>query len=270
MLKKLTITSMLLLFTALSITPVNGQAGNAPVLERVVSSGILRVGMSGNQPPMNVKSRTGAFIGLEVDLANQMADIMGVKLTMVPMPFPELLGALENGEVDMVMSNMSITPGRAVNVTFAGPYILSGKSILTKSANLAKIQNSAELNKTDIKIVSLANSTSQQFVERSLKSVTSLTTQNYDDAVQMVLDDEADAMVADMTICVLSAMKNPGTLTTLKAPLNTEPIGIALSASDPQFASLVNNYLDTFKSVGLIEQLRKKWLEDDSWMSSLP
>jgi polar amino acid transport system substrate-binding protein len=246
-------------------------ADSNSALDRVIESRQLRVGMSGNQPPMNVKSRTGAFIGLEVDLANQIADLMGVKLTMVPTPFPELLEKLDSGEVDMVMSNMSITPDRAVNVTFVGPYILSGKSILTKSANLALIKNSTELNNADITVVSLANSTSQQFVEKSLKSVKSVTTQNYEDAIQMVKDDEADAMVADMIICILAVKQNPMSgLTTLKTTLTTEPIGIAVSSADTQFSNLVQNYLDTLEHAGVLEQLSKKWLEDDSWIKSLP
>jgi ABC-type amino acid transport substrate-binding protein len=259
---------LLLLFAGLA---ANSQAADAPVLKRVLESGQLRVGMTGNQPPMNVRTRTGAFIGLDVDLANMMADAMGVKLTMVPTPFPELLSALKAGEVDLIMSNMSITPQRTVNVTFVGPYMLSGSSILTKSAKLAAISSPGELNKPEFKVAALENSTSQQFVEKFLPKATLVTTQDYDEAVRMVLEDEIDLMVADMTICVLSVMRNPDSgLTTLKAPLKVEPIGIAVSPEDAQFANLVQNYLTTFEGAGMLEQLRKKWMENDAWVSSIP
>ena len=87
--KKIILTLMLaLVFTGLAAST---EAADAPVLKRVLETGQLRVGMTGNQPPMNVKSRTGAFIGLDVDLANMLAESMGVKLTMVPKPFPQLL-----------------------------------------------------------------------------------------------------------------------------------------------------------------------------------
>ncbi len=161
MIRKNRFTQVLLLLIALPALCAGVQAADTPVLARVLETGQLRVGMTGNQPPMNVASRTGAFIGLDVDLANMMADAMGVKLTMVPKPFPQLLDALDAGEVDMVMSNMSITPQRTVNVTFIGPYMLSGKSILTKSAIFAKISKPSDLNKADIKIATLGNSTSQ-------------------------------------------------------------------------------------------------------------
>jgi len=259
---------LLLVFTGLTVSI---QAADAPVLKRVLETGLLRVGMTGNQPPMNVKSRTGAYIGMEVDLANMLADAMGVRLTMVPTPFPQLLAALKAGEVDMVMSNLSITAQRTVDVTFIGPYMLSGKSILTKSTNLVAVSTASEINKAEFKIVALENSTSQQFVEKNLAKATLITTQDYDKAVDMVLNDEVDLMVADMTTCVLAVLRHPdSSLATLKAPLNMEPIGIAISSEDTQFANLLGNFLTTFEGAGIIERLRKKWMENDDWISSIP
>ena len=266
---KLALVLILLFFNA-GFTG-SSQAADAPVLKRVLESGQLRVGMSGNQPPMNVKSRTGAFIGLDVDLAKMMAEAMGVKLTMVPTPFPQLLNALQSGEVDMVMSNMSITPQRTVDITFVGPYMLSGKSILTKSTNLASVSTVSEVNKAEFKIAALENSTSQQFVEKNIGKATLITTQDYDEAVRMVLENEVDLVVADMTICILSVMRHQESgLTTLNTPLNMEPIGIALSPDDSQFANLIGNYLQTFEGAGILEKLRKKWMENDGWINSIP
>lgn len=250
---------------------ISGHAADAPVLKRVLESGQLRVGMSGNQPPMNVKSRTGAFIGLDVDLAKMLAQAMGVKLTMIPIPFPQLLAALQSGEVDMVMSNMSITAHRTVDVSFIGPYMLSGKSILTKSTNLASISTVGEVNKAEFKIAALENSTSQQFVEKNIAKATLVTTQDYDEAVKMVLDNKVDMMVADMTICILSTMRHEESgLITLNAPLNMEPIGIAVLPDDRQFSNLIGNYLNTFEGAGILEKLRKKWMENDDWINSIP
>ncbi len=171
----------------------------------------------------------------------------------------------------MVMSNMSITPQRSVNVTFVGPYMLSGKSILTKSTNLAAVSSANELNKAEFKIVALENSTSQQFVEKALANATLITTQDYDAAVKMVLNDEVDLMVADMSICVLAVMRDADSgLTTLNQPLNMEPIGIAISSADGQLANLLTNYLSTFEGAGVLEALRKKWMENDAWIANIP
>src|SRR5688572_26751358 len=133
------------------------------VLSAILKRGEIRIGMTGTQPPFTMKSKTGELIGYEVDLAKALAKNMGVKLKLVEMPFSDLLGALKSGKVDAVMSGMTMTPERNLEVLFAGPYILSGKSILTKSKLIAEI--SAATTEKKYRIVTLKGSTSVEFVK---------------------------------------------------------------------------------------------------------
>jgi len=248
-----------------------GMAADAPVLERIVKNGKLRVGLSGSQPPLNATGRTGDLLGLEVDLANLLSNALGVKTEFVKKPFPDLMAGLKAGEVDVVMSGMAITAERSIDATFVGPYMLSGKSILTNSKALAAAQESGEINRADLKLAALGNSTSEEFVKLVMPEAQLVTTSDYDTAVNMVLNDEVDALVADMTICILTMLRFPDRgLATLSEPLSIEPIGIALSASDPQLRNLLENYLAAFEGTGIMDGLRKKWLEDGSWIAALP
>jgi len=105
------------------------------------------------------------------------------------------------------------------------------------------------------------------FMKKKIARATLVKTQDYDEAVDLVLNNKVDLMVADMTTYVLAVMRHPDSkLTTLKAPLNMEPIGIAISSEDTQFANLLSNYLATFR----VDMLRKKWMENDAWISSIP
>ena len=81
--------------------PLNALAGDT--LQRVVDFKVLKVGMSGNQPPMTMTNREGGMMGFDVDLAKALADAMKVKLEIIPMPFGELMGALEKDKIDMVL-----------------------------------------------------------------------------------------------------------------------------------------------------------------------
>jgi ABC-type amino acid transport substrate-binding protein len=196
---------------------------------------------------------------------------MNVKLTIVQKPFPQLLSALQAGEVDIVMSGISITPQRAVDVKFVGPYMFSGKSILTKSATLAEAEDADDINQANPKLVALANSTSQDYAKKNLPQAELATTQDYESAVKMVLDGKADAMVADMPICLLSVLRHPGQgLATLATPLNIEPIGVAVPANDPHLESLIENYINSLEATTILDRLKEKWFEDGSWISSLP
>jgi polar amino acid transport system substrate-binding protein len=247
------------------------QAADAPVLERIVQSGELKVGLSGDQPPFNAKGRDGQLMGLEVDLANVLAGALRVEAKLVTRPFPQLLDALDAGEVDIVMSGMAITAPRSLKAAFVGPYMLSGKSILTNSKALAAIEDAGEINRAELKLAALANSTSEEFVQRVLPKATLVPVSDYTTAVDKVLADEIDALVADMPICVITVMRHPGKgLATLTQPLTIEPIGVAVPAGEAQLHSLIDNYLDAFEATGLLEALRRKWLEDDSWLAALP
>src|SRR5262245_14299211 len=88
----------------------------SPVIDRILQRGELRVGTSGSQPPLNATTKDGRIIGFDVDLARALAKSMGVRLTLVPIQFSELLPALVNGDVDMVLSGLTTTPERKLHV----------------------------------------------------------------------------------------------------------------------------------------------------------
>jgi polar amino acid transport system substrate-binding protein len=264
------------LMTLLGIIPalfisMAATADYSPVMEKFLKTGELRVGMSGNQPPLNTHSRDGGLIGLEVELAKQLASAMGVEVKFVEKPFGDLLAALDKGDVDIVMSGVSITASRTTRFAFAGPYMMSGKSVLTKSETLAAAHGPNAMNQPQFKFAALDNSTSKDFVEKFLPKSKLVIVKDYDAGVKLVLDDKVDGLIADMTICVLSVLRYPDKgLATLSQPMTVEPIGIAVPANDPQLLNLLDNYLDALEELGYMKELRQVWLKDASWLSALP
>ena len=253
--------------------PTGGAAGSpaSPRLQDILASGELRVGLSGNQPPLNMRNKQGEIIGLEVDLMNALAESMRLKARFVTKPFAELLPALEKGEVDLVISGMTITPERNARVAFAGPYFISGKSVLSKSETIARVDSATELDDPNRTYAALAGSTSEQFVNEVLPQAKLVTTPDYDSAVQMVIDDEVEALVADFPFCALSVLRYPEAgLSALMTPFTIEPLGIALPADDPLLVNLVVNYLNTLEGTGLLTRFKAKWLYEDAWLSELP
>ena len=246
-------------------------ARESATIKRILKHGKLRAGMSGNQPPLNARSRTGELMGMEVDLARLLASSMGVELEIVEKPFAELLPALGKREVDLVMSGVTITPARNLEVAFVGPYFISGKSILTRSATFASARETADINRPGVRLAALDGSTSQDFVETFASKTQLVTTPDYDAAVKMVVAREVDALVADYPICLLSVLRDEsGELVTLSEPLNIEPIGIALAPGDPLFQNLVQNYLTSLTVSGALDRIHARWLDDRSWLARLP
>ncbi len=241
------------------------------VLNKIIKSGELRVGTSGSQPPFTMKSKDGQLMGYEIDLATLLTDAFNLKLRFVEKPFKELLPALENGEIDVIMSGMTITPERNLKSTFVGPYIISGKSVLAKAKRINELDEMAEINRPTISVAVLDGSTSQRFVEKLTPEVKLVPVAAYETAVNMVLADEVDIMVADYPVCVLSILRHPdGGLATLEAPLTIEPIGMALPPDAFQMHNLIENYLTALQIGGILADLETKWFQDGSWLIRLP
>jgi polar amino acid transport system substrate-binding protein len=166
---------------------------------------------------------------------------------------------------------MTITPERNLKFTFAGPYMVSGKSILAKSKRLSDLNEMGEINRKNVTVVALKGTTSQLFVENNLPEVKLIETSDYDTAVKMILDKTADLMVADYPVCVLSTLRNPDAdLAVLEEPLTIEPIGIALPPEAFQLHNLVENYLSALQISGVLADLEAKWFKDGSWLIRLP
>jgi len=232
----------------------------SPVLDRIQKRGELVVGTMGNMPPLNMTAKDGEIFGFEPDLARKLAGAMNVKVKFVTKPFNELLPALQNGEVDMVMSSMTITPERNLKVAFVGPYFISGKAFLTKIKTVAYAKEAEDANNPNTKIVTLKDSTSQAFTEKYLDKTTLFTTGTYDEAVDMVLQDKVQAMIADYPICVVSVFRYPEAgLLSVVTQLTYEPIGIAIPANDPLLMNWTRNTLNSIEGSGMLDELKLKW-----------
>jgi polar amino acid transport system substrate-binding protein len=243
----------------------------SPGLGRIRANGELVVGTAASMPPLNMTTKTGEIIGMEIDLARAMATSMRVKLRLTPMPFADLLPALDAGRVDMILSGMTMTPERNMRFAFVGPYFVSGKSFLAKEATLTSAKGSADLNHPSMRLAALRASTSQIFVEQNMPKATLVLTKDYDEAINLVLADKVDAMIADFPICLLSVQRYPDRgLYALLTPLTYEPIGMALPGNDPLLVNWAQNWLRELEATGALDATRDRWFKNASWLGRLP
>ena len=250
---------------------VSTSSSPAMVLARIQERGELVVGTAASMPPLNMTTKDGRIIGLDIDLANYIADSMDVKLRIEKMLFKDLLPALESGKVDMVISGMTITAERNAKVAFVGPYYISGKGVLTSIATLSSITSPDDLDKKQFKITALAGSTSERFVKIQMRKALYKPAKDYDEGVQMVIDGAVDAMVADHPICVISVARYPQhELFTIVSPFTYEPLGIALPAGDPLFVNLVDNLLNSITGSGALDRATLYWFDKGEWFDQLP
>ena len=248
----------LLLFVATLITTSIAWAGST--VDRIAEKGELVLGTSANMPPMTHQQENGKVTGFDIDVARLMASAMNVELNIKVMPFSELLTALEQGEVDVVISNMTMNIERNMRVAFVGPYMTSGKCILTKHEALAKAQEAGDINVPETKVAALKSSTSVQFVNFLLPNATLVEVNSHDEGVKMIIDGKVGGMIADYPICMSVLKRYPDEgFVPLQSLINYEPIGVAVAGDDPLMINLTENFLKRMEGTGAFEELSQSW-----------
>jgi polar amino acid transport system substrate-binding protein len=268
------VTAALLMFLMIlggEVSAADKNLSSSPTLNRILTKKELVIGTAASMPPLNMKTKDGKIIGMEMDLAQDFAMAMEVKLTVKPMAFKDLLPALESGQVDMVLSAMTMTPTRNLKVAFVGPYFSSGKSLLTKTANIESVNTLEKMNNPEKTLVALKGSTSQSFVENLIPKAKLFLVDDYDQAVAMVRNNKALALIGDYPICVVSIIRYPEAQFGMPdKPLTYEPIGVALPPNDPLLANWVQNFLNSLERIGGLNRLEERWLKGGAWINQLP
>ncbi len=243
-------------------------AGNA--MDRILKKGELVVGTTGTQPPLNVTDKNGKIIGYDADIARLIAANLGVEPKFVAIPFAELLPALKSGKVDMVISSMTMTLERNRSVVFVGPYYISGKGILTKTQTISVLQQANGLNKPEFKVAALNKSTSQAFIENAAPKAQLVPTKSYDEAIDLLLKDKVNAVVADYPFCAFSAFRHQDQgLVAGQSKFTVEPLGMAIP-EDVLLINWLSNFLNMLEASGQLKSLTEKWFQDGAWIKELP
>ena len=260
MFKKILKSAFVIAFAITATTSIS-YAGKSP-LQKIVKKGKLVLGTSGNMKPMTEAIDNGkSAVGFDIDLAKTMANAMGVELEVKVIDFDKLIPALEKGKIDIILSNMTITPKRNTQVAFVGPYLTSGKCLVTKEETLAQAKQD-ELNKAGTKMVVLKDTTDEAFAKAVLTDVEVVAVATQEEAVAMVRDAKVAAMLSEFPICKSIITSNPDDKFVASfSNLTYEPIGIAIAPENTHLINWTQNFMLRANKIGLFEILAAKWFK---------
>ena len=123
------LTYLGLLAGAMAIFATN--IARADELQDIKSSGVLVVGVKADYPPFGYLSPTGANIGIEPDLATNLAQRLGVKVQFVSVVASNRIQFLQQGKINLLIATMNDTPAREKIVDIIHPnYYASGYNVL--------------------------------------------------------------------------------------------------------------------------------------------
>jgi polar amino acid transport system substrate-binding protein len=93
----------------------------------------LKLGANIGNVPWEFQDKDGAFVGFEIDLANEVGKRLGMEVKVVNIPFQGLFAAVQSGQIDAATSSITITKKRLESVSFAQPYYDSDQSLSVKA-----------------------------------------------------------------------------------------------------------------------------------------
>ena len=122
-------------------------------LQEIKDSGKLVVGTCADYPPYEwhlVQDGEDKIIGFDIDIAQAIADELGVELEVMDMDFDGLIPALSTGKVDMIIAGMNPTEERKQSVDFTDIYYTQKDALVIKSEDAKDIRSENDLKKSSL------------------------------------------------------------------------------------------------------------------------
>ncbi|PWF22526.1 transporter substrate-binding domain-containing protein [Corticimicrobacter populi] len=131
------------LLAAMAVTGIlaTGQAqAQSAVLDRIKNNGVLRVGVKTDYRPFGYLDPSGSIVGLEPDLAADMARRLDVRLELVPVQTANRIEFLQQGRIDMMIATMSVNEQRRKVVGVIEPFYYAGGTglLIHKNAGIQR------------------------------------------------------------------------------------------------------------------------------------
>ena len=249
-------------------TPVSdwkpgAHAGSIPAPAKLVNDGTLTVGSDESYPPQEYKDAAGGAIGLDIDIASEIASRLGLKVKMQDFKFDDIIPALKAGQFDAVISAMTITDERKKVVDFV-PYIEAGQAVLVKKGNPKGIKTLDDLSgKTAVAEQGTVEEQTLKDLNTKLEKdgkakVNVLIYPNDTDAVDQLRVGRADATLHDSPVAAYYSKLNPDFEVAI-ANFDSAPEGIAVAQTNKPMFDAISAAITAMKTDGTLDTIKAKW-----------
>ncbi|MGI6189069.1 MAG: basic amino acid ABC transporter substrate-binding protein [Clostridiales bacterium] len=194
-------------------------------------------------------------IGIDADIAQRIADKLGVELVVEDMEFEALMSALKSGKIDFIAAGFTVKPDRAEQVLFTDTYFTAVQVIMVTQDN-EEIKGPDDLAG---KKIGVQNATTGDFVASDIEDAE---VERYNNGMEAVMDlknGNIDAVIIDNLPAQLLAEKNPEVKILDEKPAENEEYALAVRKGDTELQKVINEVLSEMKASGEIEELVNKY-----------
>jgi ABC-type amino acid transport substrate-binding protein len=222
----------------------------------------LRVGIAPVQPPLAFKEHN-VLAGVEVDFARRLEPALGVKVTFVEVPDNDLVTALRERRIDVVMSGMAITPERQKVVRFTLPYLRIGEVLLLRKADVKRLPGLEAMNRSDVRIGFLSGSSGEVYVQSKLPRAQAKGFGTADAAVKALQERGIDVFIAKAPVIwglTVSRHDPQHHLVARYRPLTEDYLAWAVRPDDAGLLGKLNGTLRRWEADGTLRDVLDDWI----------
>jgi len=219
---------------------------------------VLRVGVAPNSPPMIFKTSDG-LAGVEKDLAEGLGKELGRQVVFVEEKWENLIDALCDNKIDIIMSSMSITPARSYRIAFSDPYLEVGQMALAREEE--KYRYLGNLQAQVKRGVGLKPGTTGDFLVR--QEFPGLSRKYFDtgeEAAEALTRNKIDLFINDAPMIWYLAAHYESSLAVPPMVLTKENLGWGLRRTDSELLASVNAFLKKAQADGSLNRTFGKWM----------
>ncbi|ELS34267.1 MULTISPECIES: transporter substrate-binding domain-containing protein [Pseudanabaena] len=223
-------------------------------LDKIQKRGKLIVGVKDNLPPLGFRDRSGNLVGLEIEIARELAKELNFQVELLPLSNRDRLTALQNNQVDLAIAQITVTTNRSRLVDFSLPYYIDSTIVIAKRGT-----NSQELYQP-LAIGVIQNSDAIAAIQSQFPKAAIIGTSSYADGLAALQADKIKAFVGDRTSLTRWLQEHPD-LEIIGQPIAVHSLAIAMprGLQHLDLRDRVFGIVDKWHKNGWLKERAKYW-----------
>ena len=219
-----------------------------------VTAGKLTMSTNAAFPPYESTDDAGNFVGIDIEIAQAIADKLGLELQIDDMDFDAALLAAQNGKSDIVMAGVTVNDERLAVMNFSESYSTGVQSIIVPEGSAVTLDNLG-----DYMIGTQRGTTGNIYCSDDYGDEHVVAYDSGITAVQALVNGQVDAVVIDNAPAQSLVAANPG-LTILDTEYAVEDYAIGMSKNNTELLEAVNKALSELKADGTVQSIVDKYI----------
>lgn len=206
-------------------------------------------------PPYEYRE-SQTIVGIDVDIAQAIAESMGKELQIEDMSFDSIIPALASGKADVGIAGMTVTEERLVNVDFSNSYVTASQAIIVR------IDEEGIVGPDDLagKTIGVQLGTTGDIYAGDIEGATVERYNKGMEAVQSLVQSKVDAVIIDDQVAKSFAEDKKDEIKVLDEPFTLEEYAIAVNKGNTELLEQINAALKDLKESGKLQEIIDKYI----------